>query len=200
MESCRILSDPYIPGVIGIIEIIGIMGNIGIIGIVGIVRIVGIIGNIVNIGIIGIVGIFEIFGNFGFIEIIGFIGFVGIIDSLESESSSIDRILDWFHIAMKFKNTGLGDASLNKKLESAKWHLWHGDVDKCLEKLSTVSEEVKEDIIKQNKVKKLKTYIENNRNYTVHYSNRKNSALIFTSHLAEATVESLINQRCKNKV
>lgn len=122
-----------------------------------------------------------------------------IIDSLESESSSIDRILDWFHIAMKFKNTGLGDASLNKKLESAKWHLWHGDPAKSLEKLSTLSGDVKDDIKKKNKVDKLKNYIENNKDFIVHYSKRKNSNLIFTSHLAEATVESLINQRCKNK-
>ena len=122
-----------------------------------------------------------------------------VVDSLESESSSINRILDWFHIAMKFKNTGLGNDALNKRLESAKWHLWHGDADKCLGKLSSLSEELKEDIKKKNKIDKLKTYIDNNKSFTVHYSKRKNSNLIFTSHLAEATVESLINQRCKNK-
>ena len=122
-----------------------------------------------------------------------------VIDCLKSKSANIDRILDWFHIAMKFKNTGLGSDALNKKLESAKWHLWHGNADKCLCKLSALREEVKENTKKRDKVDKLKTYIENNKSFTVHYSKRKNSNLIFTSHLAEATVESLINQRCKRK-
>jgi len=122
-----------------------------------------------------------------------------VIDSLEPESSSVDRILDWFHIAMKFKNTGLGHASLNKKLESAKWSLWHGDTDKCLEKLSALKKEMAKNLKKLNKIEKLITYIENNKAFTVHYAKRKNSKLTFTSHLAEATVESLINQRCKSK-
>jgi hypothetical protein len=122
-----------------------------------------------------------------------------VIDSLKSESASVDCILDWFHIAMKFKNTGLGNSELNKKLESAKWHLWHGNADKCLDKLSSLAEELIEDVKKLNKVEKLKGYIENNKHFVTHYEKRKNSHLIFTSHLAEATVESLINQRCKNK-
>lgn len=122
-----------------------------------------------------------------------------VIDSLESESSHIDRILDWFHIAMKFKNTGLGDAALNKKLDSAKWHLWHGDAEKCIDKLTSLREEVDGDVKQSNKVDKLKDYIENNRSFITHYSDRKNNNLIFTSNMAEATVESLINQRCKSK-
>jgi len=122
-----------------------------------------------------------------------------VIDSLAPEVSHIDRILDWFHIAMKFKNTGLGNTKLNKKLESAKWYLWHGDAQKCIENLTSLREDVEDDIKKFNKVDKLKTYIENNRSFIAHYSNRKNNNLIFTSNMAEATVESLINQRCKNK-
>lgn len=33
----------------------------------------------------------------------------------------------------------------------------------------------------------------------INYSQRKKSGLIFTSQMAESTVESLINQRCKGK-
>jgi len=122
-----------------------------------------------------------------------------VIDSLESGSLHIDRILDWFHIAMKFKNTGLGDTTLNKKLDSAKWNLWHGDAEKCIGKLTSLIEEVDGNIKQSNKVSKLKDYIENNRIFIPQYSDRKNNNLIFTSNMAEATVESLINQRCKSK-
>ena len=34
---------------------------------------------------------------------------------------------------------------------------------------------------------------------TPNYEDRKNKGLVFTSHMAESTVESLINQRCKAK-
>ena len=122
-----------------------------------------------------------------------------VVDSLTGKCDSIDRILDWFHIAMKFKNTGLNNKDLNKRLESAKWNLWHGKVSECLEILSLLCEDLKADIKRLNKVTKLKLYIENNKCFVTQYSERKHNNLIFTSHLAEATVESLINQRCKNK-
>ena len=41
--------------------------------------------------------------------------------------------------------------------------------------------------------------IENNLNRIVDYRARKVKGLVFTSHLAESTVESLINQRCKGQ-
>ena len=43
------------------------------------------------------------------------------------------------------------------------------------------------------------TYVTNNKTYIVNYEDRKNKGLAFTSHMAESTVESLINQRCKAK-
>ena len=41
--------------------------------------------------------------------------------------------------------------------------------------------------------------VENNQNKIVDYSKRSNEGLVFTSNLAESTVESLINQRCKGQ-
>ena len=46
---------------------------------------------------------------------------------------------------------------------------------------------------------KFSSYIVNNRDRIVNYRERKKQGLIFTSNLAESTVESLINQRCKGK-
>jgi hypothetical protein len=49
------------------------------------------------------------------------------------------------------------------------------------------------------KLRELKQYIANNELKIVDYNTRKDADLVFTSNLAECTVESLINQRCKGK-
>ena len=42
-------------------------------------------------------------------------------------------------------------------------------------------------------------HIENNKNKITDYRQRKKGGLVFTSNLAESTVESLINKRCKGQ-
>jgi hypothetical protein len=49
------------------------------------------------------------------------------------------------------------------------------------------------------KVQLLLTYIENNSDFIVNYQKRQDAGLIFTSQMAESTVESLINKRCKGQ-
>ena len=49
------------------------------------------------------------------------------------------------------------------------------------------------------KLKKLIGYIKSNENKIINYRERQKKGLPFTSHLAESTVESLINQRCKGQ-
>jgi hypothetical protein len=49
------------------------------------------------------------------------------------------------------------------------------------------------------RLEKLKTYIKNNAAKIVDYRERQKTGLVFTSNLAESTVESLINQRCKGQ-
>ncbi len=48
-------------------------------------------------------------------------------------------------------------------------------------------------------VQLLLTYIENNADFIVNYQKRQDAGLIFTSQMAESTVESLINKRCKGQ-
>ena len=45
----------------------------------------------------------------------------------------------------------------------------------------------------------IKQYVENNRDRIVNYRERQKNGKVFTSNLAESTVESLINQRCKGQ-
>ncbi len=77
-------------------------------------------------------------------------------------------------------------------------HLWRGKVDNALvrlEQLLALSKNEKD--IK--KLEKLSNYIKNNTDKIVNYRERKTLGLVFTSNLAESTVESLINQRCKGQ-
>ena len=74
--------------------------------------------------------------------------------------------------------------------------LWRGDTDNAMVKLDTLIELTMEEK-HQDRIQKLKTYINNNKDKIVDYSQREKDELVFTSNLAESTVESLINQRCK---
>ena len=49
------------------------------------------------------------------------------------------------------------------------------------------------------KIKKFLKYVINNKERIVDYRARQKEGLVFTSNLAESTVESLINQRCKGQ-
>jgi protein-tyrosine-phosphatase len=120
-----------------------------------------------------------------------------VVDSLSSHCKGLTKVLDWFHISMKFKNIAVPE--IQKKIfEKAKWHLWRGRVDRALLRLTQVIESIK-DSKQLKKLNQLKFYIENNSDNIVDYGARKKQGLAFTSHLAESTVESLINQRCKGQ-
>jgi len=120
-----------------------------------------------------------------------------IAKSLQDHCGTFIGILDWFHVAMKFQNIALPKTQ-KIKLDKVKWCLWHGNVDKSVEKLDQLIAKIKNSS-RLLKLHKLKTYIENNRNYIVNYDDRKRHDMAFTSHMAESTVESLINQRCKGQ-
>jgi hypothetical protein len=53
--------------------------------------------------------------------------------------------------------------------------------------------------VSADRLKKLKAYIENNADKIINYREYQKQGLPFTSNLAESTVESLINQRCKGQ-
>ena len=119
-----------------------------------------------------------------------------IIDAIKPLAATTTCILDWFHLSMKIHNIALPD-DLKNQLESVKWHLWHGQVDNSLAKLKTLIWDAPDK--HQLLLKKLQTYIANNTDKIVNYDERHHQGLVYTSNLAEGTVESLINQRCKGQ-
>ena len=117
----------------------------------------------------------------------------------KKESKAVLEILDWFHIGKKFKNTESAVTSDNtEKLAGAKWHLWHGNSQKAINKLELLIKDSKE-IKSSNKLKILKQYIENNQDKIINYDGREAQGLVYTSSYAESTVSNLINVRQKNK-
>jgi hypothetical protein len=119
-----------------------------------------------------------------------------VVDALAPLAGSVTRILDWFHLAKKIKNIALPQGE-GDKLMLIKWHLWRGRIDRARIRLNEMITRV--DDMYQDRLTRLLAYINNNEDKIVDYRARKNAGLVFTSQLAESTVESLINKRCKGK-
>ena len=120
-----------------------------------------------------------------------------VVESLRPLCASMTCILDWFHIGMKMQNIALPKAIKNKFLR-IKWHLWRGNTDAAIIRLAQLIASV--NVLKvKTKLSQFKQYVENNRARIVNYRERQKNGKVFTSNLAESTVESLINQRCKGQ-
>jgi len=119
-----------------------------------------------------------------------------IAQALKPLCASMTCILDWFHLGMKLHNIALPD-DFKPKLLRIKWHLWRGKVDRALQRLETLMHACPPAY--RLRLEKLQTYLINNRAKIVDYRSRQKAGLVFTSNLAESTVESLINQRCKGQ-
>lgn len=120
-----------------------------------------------------------------------------IISAITPLCASMTCILDWFHITMKMQNMAFPEP-LKIKFMRVKWHLWRGNSERALVRITQLKESVQAKSEKD-KLDKFQTYIENNVHRIVDYRARQKNGLIFTSHMAESTVESLINRRCKGQ-
>jgi hypothetical protein len=120
-----------------------------------------------------------------------------VIDSISPYCANIERILDWFHIAKKFQNTRMGE-KYNLHLAKAKWSLWHGDAKSAIEKLTILKNKLR-NRTNRKKLEELIHYLTHNQEKLVNYEKRYHQGKVVSSQMAESTVESLINQRCKGK-
>lgn len=119
-----------------------------------------------------------------------------VIDSATSNCRQVIKILDWFHIGKKFKNIEhvIPDQDL-AIFERSKWNLWHGKKKRTLNLLENLCKVVDDSGAK--KIKSLIKYIENNQKFIIDYSKRKESGLVYTSNVAESSVNNIINSRQK---
>lgn len=112
---------------------------------------------------------------------------------------SIEYILDWYHIKQRFEalENKVEDPYLSE-LESIKWKIWHGDHIEALNRLSSLYVATST-LEYTDKIHELFKYLSNNREYLVHYAERKEKELPYTSSIVESAVESIINERHKKK-
>jgi hypothetical protein len=120
-----------------------------------------------------------------------------IAEALKSLCCVFICILDWFHIGKYVQNLKAQLPTEYKYiLDAAKAELWLGKADSALDILSKLQSDLKsEEPIK--KANNFVEYIKENREHIINYDERKKSGLIYTSHVAESTVEHLLNERGK---
>lgn len=120
--------------------------------------------------------------------------------SIREFCKEIVYILDWFHISMKFQNIAMPEKH-NDLFNRVNKNLWHGNREKAIQRLDELlgMEDIQDNTSLINKLEKLKTYIINNESGIVNYAERKRMGLVFTSNIAECSVNTLINERQKGK-
>ena len=117
-----------------------------------------------------------------------------------------EHLLDWVHLTMRMTVLGqyikglirldreVGEG-IQKKLESVKWLLWHGKVDKALERLADLNWHL--DYFTdtyprfprlKKAVRKFRTYIENNRAFIPNYGKRYRNGETISTAFVESTV------------
>jgi hypothetical protein len=120
-----------------------------------------------------------------------------VVAAIQPACATLECILDWFHIGKKFQNVknALGEA-FTASLESAKWKLWHGNVNDALTKLALLRDNVSEET-QRSKLTGLYEYLHRNQAYLVNYDAREQANKTYTSQVAESHVDALINARHK---
>ena len=121
-----------------------------------------------------------------------------VIKALEPLCLFMVCILDWFHVGKYIKQVKAKLPDLIPQLDKIKSLLWHGQIEDSLVTIKTLSNTVtdKEHL---KIINNFYEYIFENKKYIVDYDERSNKGLPYTSHVAESTVEHLLNDRCKRK-
>ena len=127
----------------------------------------------------------------------------------------LNRILDWFHIAMKFraieqsalKHRDLSAPSgrpIERDIAGAKWLLWHGRASKAIARLKQLHDmfglvpEPPYQTLWWN-LRGTCFYLEANKRYLVNYGARYRSGLPISSGIAESAVNQVVSARFAKK-
>lgn len=135
--------------------------------------------------------------------------------AVQSSELARGRILDWFHIAMKFKaaeTSVFGNAtieplqrdSVTTEIEHAKWLVWHGKGGKSVARIKALDA-----LLMPRKgyefstlwwnLHRLSCYIDNNAGTLVNYGARYHKGLPISSSIAESAVNQVVSHRMAKK-
>lgn len=128
-----------------------------------------------------------------------------------------EHILDWFHVTMRLtvlNQFGKGmshtdpdvGAELLKKLDSAKWYLWHGNTEQGLERLDDCYGLCDDPDLRYDKRRKIVqhlrdmiTYIDNNAHLIPNYGEKYRYGETITTAFVESTVNEVVAKRMVKK-
>jgi hypothetical protein len=128
-----------------------------------------------------------------------------------------EHILDWFHATMRLTvlnqfAKGMchtdpdAGAELLEKLDSAKWYLWHGNVEQGLERLDDCYCLCDDPELRYDKRRKLVqhlsdmiTYIDNNSHLIPNYGEKYRNGETITTAFVESTVNEVVAKRMVKK-
>ena len=129
---------------------------------------------------------------------------------MNGASRPICRILDWFHIAMKFRaveQTALkhpdlltpNGRGLREEVASCKWLVWHGKGSKAVARLKRVHDAFglvpdKEFSTLYWNLRHAFWYLRSNAQYLVNYARRHHKRLPISSAIAESAVNEVVSQ------
>ena len=135
--------------------------------------------------------------------------------AVEGSQLARGRILDWFHIAMKFKaaeNSIFGSAKIEPlqrelvktEIEHAKWLVWHGKGGKSVARIkaldaSLMARKGYEYSTLWWNLRRLYCYIDNNAGTLVNYGARYHKGLPISSSIAESAANQVVSHRMANK-
>ena len=135
--------------------------------------------------------------------------------AVEGSQLARGRILDWFHIAMKFKaaeNSVFGSATIEPlereavktEIEHAKWLVWHGKGGKSVARIkaldaSLMARKGHEGSTLWWNLRRLRFYIDNNAGTLVNYGARYRKGLPISSSIAESAVNQVVSHRMAKK-
>src|SRR5271163_2118515 len=111
-------------------------------------------------------------------------------------------------ISIQDANPDDPDDHPERLLESAKWHLWHGNVHQSLQRIDTLSELIEHDerVPEGPERRKLARtlnelydYLESNRDLIPDYGDRRRHGEAISSSIAESTVNQVISRRFVKK-
>jgi hypothetical protein len=127
------------------------------------------------------------------------------------------HIIDWFHIAMKiqplqqiadhivrWRDAGNSETvHVDANVRSLKWKLWHGQTDRALDQLETMTinfaKRRERGNLSSHLAQPLLTYVRSNKSAIVNYGARYRSGRRIATALAESAVNSLVARRMVKK-
>ncbi|MFM0669094.1 ISKra4 family transposase [Paraburkholderia sediminicola] len=135
--------------------------------------------------------------------------------TVEGSQLARGRILDWFHIAMKFQAAlrsvfgskmidSMDQESVETEITHAKWLVWHGKGSKAVERIKALDSRL---LAREGYAFKtlwwnlntVSSYLENNARTLVNYSARHRKGLPISNSIAESAVNQVVSYRMAKK-